>query len=294
MSATVVTSENLAEFNEARMAQTSAPAPDMTDEVISDEPVTTEDTPLAPDDEAKQQEEQKPDNKKVQKRIDELTKQREDASRDTAKERDAREAIEARIKELEAKLTPPAEPKSNNKPNPSQFNDAYEYAEALAEWKVEESLAARDKQDADKKIQAEQDKVNSQWSKRQNDVKAEVADYDDVITSSSVQVSDQVKQAIMESEAGPQILYHLAKNPDIADSLASKSVISALREIGRLEATLTGQKVSGKPAATPSRAPSPISPINATKSVNSPIASDGEYYGTFAEFKAARAAGRIN
>lgn len=293
MSATVVTSENLAEFNESRMAQTSAPAPEMTDEVIEDEPVLTEDAPTDSDDEAQQQEEQKPENRKVQKRIDELTKQREDARRDTAKEREAREAIEARVKDLEAKLTPPPAPKSDGKPNASQFNDAFEYAEALSEWKMEEALAKRDQLDADRKAQVEREKVTAQWSKRQTDIKAEVADYDDVISSSTVAVSDQVRDAILESDIGPKILYHLAKNPAIAESLASKSVTSALREIGRLEATLTGPQASAKPAATPSRAPSPISPINATTSVNSPIDSDGEFHGTFAEYKAARAAGRI-
>ena len=293
MSATVVTSENLAEFQAARMAQTSAPDPEPIDEIAETETVATEGTPPAPEDEAQQQEEQKPENKKVQKRIDELTKQREDARRDTAKEREAREALEARVKDLEAKPNPQAAPKADSKPAPAQFNDAYEYAEALAEWSAEQALVKRDAQEAERKAAVEREKIVSEWSKRQTDMQTEVADYDDVIASSTVAVSDQVRDAILESDIGPKILYHLAKNPDIAASLASKSVTSALREIGRLEATLTGPQASAKPAATPSRAPSPITPINATRSADSPVDSKGEFFGTFADYKAARSAGKI-
>jgi hypothetical protein len=91
------------------------------------------------------------------------------------------------------------------------------------------------------------------------------------------------------------LLYHLAKNPEIAEGLAKKSPASALREIGRLEAALSGDKkpTPEKTAETPSKAPEPISPIRATKAVDSPIDSKGEFHGTYAQWKAARQAGKI-
>ena len=293
MSATVVTSENLAEFQATGKVQAFAPDPAPADEVESVDPVVTKDEQPEAEDEAQQQEDQKPDNRKVQKRFDELTKQREEARREVTREREAREVAEAKTRDLEAKLNPPAQPKSDSKPAPAQFNDAFEYAEALAEWSAEQALSKRDQQDAERKVKAEREKVIDSWTKRTESVKAELSDYDDVIASSTAAVSDQVRDAILESDMGPKILYHLAKNPDIAEGLASKSMASALREIGRLEATLTSPQASAKPAATPSRTPSPITPINATKSADSPIDSKGEFHGTFAEWKAARAAGKI-
>ncbi len=293
MTATVVTSENLAEFNSKRMGLSSAPAP--TEAVDKTEPVVEAISEETPSEEAKEvieQEEHKP-NPKIDKRFNELTKQREDARRDAAKEREAREATEAKLKELEAKLNPVAV-KTDGKPTPAQFTDAFEYAEALAEWSAENALKTRDKVDAEKRQAAERAQVLKTWSDRQTAVKAELSDYEETIAESTIQVSDQVRDAILESDMGPQILYHLAKNPGVAAALTSKSVSSALREIGKLEASLSGTKPAPvTPAQTPSKASPPISPIRATKSVDSPVDSNGEFHGTYAAWKEGRRAGKI-
>lgn len=294
MTATVVTSENLAEF-QATGVVPSAPAPAEAVEKTepASEPIESEGNTPDTEDDAKQQDEAKPVNPKVEKRFSELTKQREDARRDAAREREAREATEQRLKELEAKLNPPKAVETDAKPTPGQFTDAFEYAEALAEWSAENAMRNRDKAEADKKAASEREKVVSEWTKRMSATKAEIADYDEALADSSVSVSDPVRDAILESDIGPKILYHLAKNPDVAEALASKSIPSALRAIGRLEAELSGNKTAASPAGKPSRAPEPISPIRATKAVDSPIDSKGEFHGTYADWKAARAAGKI-
>jgi hypothetical protein len=46
---------------------------------------------------------------------------------------------------------------------------------------------------------------------------------------------------LLESDLGPQLAYHFAKNPDVLMRLNSMNPTAAAREIGRLEATL-GQK----------------------------------------------------
>lgn len=289
---TVVTSENLAEFNAQRMGL-SAPA-----EAATAEPVVeaTEDSADVSDDaepqeEQTEKEEPKKANPKLEKRFSELTKQREDARREAQQARDAAAALEAKVKEYEAKLAPPA--KEDAKPTPQQFTDAFEYAEALAEWSAEQALKNRDKAEIERKQQAERQKILSDWEKRQQSARDTLGDYADVVAGSEVVVSDQVRDAIIESDVGPQILYHLAKNPDFAESLQSKSVVSALREIGKLEAKLSGDKPSAAPVEKPSKAPPPINPIKATKSIESSLAADGEFHGTYAQWKEARQAGRI-
>ena len=300
MTATVVTSENLAEFQAHKLDIASAPAPavaEKSEPVVeaqtSDAPEIVEAEPADPQEE--QESEVKPEkapNPKVEKRFSELTKQREDARREADVQRAGREAAENRAQELEARLNPPAKVVKEGEPVPGQFADAFEYARALAHYAAEQALADRDKQDAEKKQIAERAKVVDQWNKRQDSLKSEVEDYAEVIAASTVAVSDQVRDAILESDVGPKILYHLAKNPDIAQALSEKSVSSAMREIGKLEAQLSAP-TSAKPVVTPSKASPPISPIRGTKSVDSPIGSDGEYHGTFAAWKAGRRAGKI-
>lgn len=296
MTATVVTSENLAEFNAQRMGL-SAPA-----EASTEEPVVeaTEDSAEEPN-EAETQEEQteKPEKKanpKVEKRFSELTKQREEARREAERERSAREAAEARLKELEGKATPKEEAKpADKKPVPEQFKDAFEYAEALAEWSAEQALSKRDAEEKERRAAAERQRTVDSFQERQKAVVAELPDYTEKVGNSPVVVSDQVRDAILESDVGPKILYHLADNPDVTEKIRGMSVASALREIGRIEGRLSSQTTSKseKPVATPSRAAAPINPIRSTKVTDTQMGSDGEFHGTYAAWKEARAAGRI-
>ena len=300
MTVTVVTSENLAEFNAQRMGL-DAP----TEAAETAEPVVEQETSSGEArDEAETQEEQtetehkdepeKKANPKLEKRFSELTKQREDARREAQQARDAAAALEAKVKDYEARLAPPEAKKDvDAKPTPQQFNDAFEYAEALAEWSAENALKNRDKAEQVKRAEAARDQVVKAWEAKQSEARSELSDYEDVVSNSTVNVSDQVREAILESDVGPKIVYFLAKNPDIAEALATKSVVSALREIGKLEAKLSGEKSFEKPVVTPSKATAPISPIRATKAVETTLASDGEFHGSYAAWKEARRSGRI-
>lgn len=296
MTATVVTSENAAEFYAAKAgpvleSTVVAPEKEAEPEVIKD---SEEDE--AGENEAKQQDEQKPGNPKIDKRIQVIAKQRNMAQEELVAERNAKAALEAKVQEMEARLNPQKKADEiDAKPTPGQFTDAFEYAEALAEWAGENALRNRDKQQAEAQAEKERENVVKSWTERQKVVEVELPDYADTIASSDVQVSDQVRDAILESDVGPKILYHLAKNPEVAEALASKSARQALVEIGRLEAKLSGDKTpaTAKTVDTPSRAPAPINPIKATKAVDSPVGSDGEFHGSFAAWKEARRAGKI-
>jgi len=124
-------------------------------------------------------------------------------------------------------------------------------------------------------------------------------DFDDMVASSDVVVTDPIRDAILESDVGPQILYHLAENPEIAEKLANQSVASALRQLGKLEAKFekAEETQSDKPSKTvakKSNAPEPIKPLRGTSvATDIPMGSDGQFHGTFAQWKAARLAGKI-
>lgn len=313
LAANVVTSENLAEFTAQKLglAEPQQAEPAASEGTDPDEPDTAAgqsgqdgegDDATATDEQGK---ERKP-NPKIERRFSEITKQREAAKAEAQQEREARLALEARLKELEAKANPqPAQAPANDlgpEPQPDQFNDMFEYAKALAEYTADKKLMEREQQEAQRKAAAEQELKFKAWAERIDKAKAELPDFDDMVQSSEVSVSDPVRDAIMESDVGPKILYHLAENPEFATKLNGMSVISALREIGKLEARLekpaqatgterapTGATVVGK-----SRAPAPITPIRGgASSKDTGVDSNGEFHGSFQAWKAARLAGKI-
>jgi len=299
----VVTSANAEEFYANRLGlaeeapveaveeKTAEPAEEANDQ--SEQP--TEETETKATEEKKQ-------NPKLEKRFSELTKQREEARKEAAKERDAREALEKRISELEGRAEPkPVE--ENVKPSPSQFNDAFEYAEALAEWSAENALLNRDKAEAERKVQDERQQVIKSWNDRLATVKADLPDYDEMIASASdITVNDAIRDAMLESEQGPRILYHLAENPELAEKLNTLSTVSALREIGKLEAKFEASETpkdakteaETKPSIARSKAPAPISPIKTSSAVaDVGVGSDGEFHGTYQQWRESRKAGKI-
>jgi hypothetical protein len=60
------------------------------------------------------------------------------------------------------------------------------------------------------KAAAEQKLIDA-WGQRVKAAKAEMPDFDDMVGSADVVVSNEVRDAIFESDVGPRILYHLPK-----------------------------------------------------------------------------------
>jgi hypothetical protein len=292
--ANLVTNENLAEFNAQKLGLANQETPT---EAVETEPVVEQER-SEPEAETEAVAGEKKHNPKLEKRFSELTKQREQARQDADRERTAREALEARLKDLEGKLNPPKAEEPDPKPDPSQFNDALEYAEALAEWTTDRKMRERDQAELARKVEEEQSRMRQKFQERLDVAKQEMPDYDEMIASSDVSVSQPVTDAIIESDVGPQILYYLAENPDFARELADKSITSQLRAIGRLEAKFEkseAPKPSVKePVAKKSNAPAPITPL---KSGGNPsdiaLDADRKFHGTYQQWKAARSSGKI-
>jgi len=290
---TVITSENLAEFNANKLGLASEKSPtvaDTVDEESSSEPAAEkgQSEPKLAEDEATATEEKK-QNPKLEKRFSELTKARKEA--------------EARAEELEKRLAAlesnPASqqraPENNSKPSPDEFKDAFEYAEALADWSAEQALVRREQEVRQREAETQKQKVIQTWQQKLEATKAELPDYEDMVASSTVAVSDAVRDAIIESDVGPRILYELASDDDLAAKLTSMSIPSALKMIGKLEAqfekTEAPAKAEKKSVTAKSNAPEPIKPLRSTGGV-ADVAIDGEKM-SFQQWKAARLAGKI-
>ena len=281
----VVTSDNAAEFYAERLGLADQ---DTTEADTSSEPAEIEkqSKPQA-EEEAKEAEAEKPKDK-LNKRFEKVSRRAEEA------EAKARE-YENRLKEYEARGTEPAVKKVvEGKPDASQFNDAFEYAEALAEWSAENALKQRDEQEAVRKQQAEQEKITKSWNKKLDKAKAQYSDFDDVVKSANTVVSNEIRDSILESDVGPQILYFLASDEDFAKKLTEMPVIKALREIGKLEARFERKEEPKVATAPRSKAPEPIKTLSGGKAgADVLIDTNGEFHGTYAQWKAARLANRV-
>jgi hypothetical protein len=202
--------------------------------------------------------------------------------------------LEQRLAALEQQRQPQAS-YVDQEPQPSQFADAFEYAKALAEFSTEKALAERDRQVAQAREQEAQQKIIQSWAQKVQEAKAELPDFDDLVASSDVVVNNAVRDAILESDVGPKILYHLAENNDLAKRIASLSPNAALREIGRLEAKFEVKPETKQTApVVRSKAPAPIQPIRGGQGQpDVPMSANGEWHGSYQAWKLARKAGKI-
>ncbi|CAB5212780.1 hypothetical protein UFOVP188_53 [uncultured Caudovirales phage] len=297
LAANVVTSENLAEFNAKRMGLAD-PIPSVA--VVEDTPAEPQgdsgdqSEPTEAQSEATATEDRK-QNPKLERRFSEITKQREEARKEAQREREARESLEARLKDLEAKAQPQqVTPDVEQEPKPEQFSDMYEYNQALIDYRVDQRLAQEKQKEAQAKANAERDKMLNVWSDRVKAAKAELPDFENMVGSADVVVSNEVRDAIFESDVGPRILYHLAENPEIATELQGMTLTAALRKIGKLEAQFEKIEPLSKPVVGKSKAPAPINPIRSAangRDVN--LTSDGQFHGSYQAWRAARMAGKI-
>lgn len=212
----------------------------------------------------------------------------------TAQRREAMEkaaALEAENKALREKLEPP---KQNTKPNAANYSDVGEFTKALEDWTREQTRVELERERQAQEAKSRQDAIDKSWTDRVSGFAKENQDFADTLQSSNVVVSDEVRDAIKESDVGPAILYHLAKNPDEAEKIAGMTVAGALRYLGRLESALE-KKADPAPAAAveppkPSAAPAPIAPI---KGGSAPGIENGEGL-SFQKYRELRRAGKIH
>ena len=290
----VLTSENAAEFYANRLGLAESESEPVAVEEAEPEAEDEQSEPKEAEKEANQEGERK-QNPKLEKRFSEITKQREEARKEAQSERQARVELEQRLAALEQQRQPQQAVNVDQEPQPSQFSDAFEYAKALAEYSTEKALAERDRQVAMAREQEAHQKIIQSWAQKVQEAKAELPDFDDLVAASDVVVNNAVRDAILESDVGPKILYHLAENNDLAKKIAALSPNAALREIGRLEARFD-VKTDAKQTnpLVKSKAPAPIQPIRGGQGkADVPISADGEFHGSYQAWKAARKAGKI-
>jgi len=229
------------------------------DEVINNEEVTQD--ALQNEEQEAPQEVKKPEPLPhgVQKRIDRAVRQKYEAEAET-------KVLRERISQIENIQRSQPRQQEAGEPKLDQFDNIEDYVAAKAGWvadkRINETLTAREKAQADKNAQSENDRVEETWQKRVMTAQTEMSDYDDVVGSSDINFNEPaVITAIKQSNIGPKIAYYLASNPDIADEIADLRGIAAIRAIGRIEAKLEGTK------SNMTKTPAPISTVGQKASI---------------------------
>lgn len=221
---------------EPAVSQGEATAPEST-EVSAGEQSAEE-----PDAETETEQKKSP-SRGVQKRLDEITREKYEWKREADYWRE-----QATAKGDKQDTTPqPAASIPTTKPDPSQFDDYNEYVEALTDYKVMQSRE-KDREESKKHTeQAEQQRHQSELQQRQSKFRESATvkypDFDDVMYSAqSVPCTENMMSAMIESDMGPDMVYFLAKNPNESARIAQLSPMTQIREIGKLEAKLSSIK----------------------------------------------------
>jgi len=205
-----------------------------------------------------------------QRRIDRLTRD----YRSTQSERDA---LAARVRELESKITQPAtdEP-APKRPRLDDFKSYEDFEAADREWvRVEtrrETLktieAARAKEEAKKAEAVERERITKARERFESDaekVADQYEDFDEVMDdffrgrSPLKEFDRQAHEFIFEDAKRPsELVFHLHKNDDVAKRIAAMRPVQQVAELARLEASLA------KPGAkNVSKAPAPPRTVGA-------------------------------
>lgn len=188
----------------------------------------------------------------------------------TAAEKRAEEA-ERKLAERDPKSRPDSD-KDSKEPKAEDFKTVGEYAEALAEYKVEKKFAEREaKRDQEQREQAAQ-RAQAELNGAITKVAKEIPDYADVIGDSEIDMPPHITVYLATNgETGVRLGYHLAKHPDEYDRIAKLSPIRAIAELGKLEDRITKPKEKAKEpdpeVQAVSRAPSPITPLEGNNAV---------------------------
>jgi hypothetical protein len=174
-----------------------------------------------------------------EKRIDQLTAQ-----------------LRAKERELEEHRKPSQEPAKS--PRREDFDDYESFIEAKAEHKAieaaEKRLADADAKAREREARAQEENQQRSFAEARESILEKgaeaYADFEAVTTNEDLSITPVMADALLSSEKGHELWYHLGKHPDLADRIAEMHPVQQLMELGRIEATLSGRKPSAAPRPT--------------------------------------------
>ncbi len=155
--------------------------------------------------------------------------------------------------------------------------DGDKYGAAMRDWTEKRVTARIAEQQRNQTAEQMHGNLMSKWEQATEAASDKFEDFAEVV--GELQPNSPMAIAIMESENGPEVAYHLAKNVKEFERIAALPPVSQVREIGRLEAKLLAPAVETPP--TPSKAPAPTEPVSTGPAVKSDVPSEEDDFGTW-------------
>ena len=161
-------------------------------------------------------------------------------------------ALEAQIAEL--KQPKPAEAKTESEPKRTDFESYEAFVEARAEWRADQKVIKRLEEFEGKTAKKDEDskraRAQQEFEKRVSNVieagQKAYPDFDAVINEAVedglIPTKGALYEAIMDSEMGEKLVYHLAKHPSEAERINKLGPLAQVRELGKLEDRLSAKK----------------------------------------------------
>lgn len=211
---------------------------------------------------------QKPKNKGVGKRIDELTREKYDAQRERDYWRE--QAIRNQRQPEQRQEQASQQDEASDEPTMEQHGwDVAAYTKALYDWHKQRDTKAAQKA---KEAESQQERAKRYQDSVQAFAETHPDFYD--VFHGGLPVSEPMAEAITETDNPAAIAYYLGQNPEEAARIAAMSPTGASRAIGRIEAKLESQAA---PAAveqarqpetkTVTKAPPPVTTLSGAPAV---------------------------
>jgi len=251
-----------------------SPLPEKADEVAKTEEEERE-TPVTPKTEKKEEkkevkkepsEEPLPVEKKiepkekdsVQKRIDEITKKRREAERESAFKDTKIAKLEEELKAAKSAIPQADKPKLEN------FETEADYLEALTDWKVEQKFKVEGEKVSKETATVDEkkaiDETYQELDEKIEKGRTKYADFNELVLDEDLKISESMVEAILLSDTAEDVLYYLGKHPEEAADIAKLPPLKVAHELGKIEARLNAPP----PRKKTTNAPEPITPVKTT------------------------------
>ena len=228
-------------------------APSEAPEVPPVEEPTEPTTQPAPDE--GQPETRRKDSHRWSKRVDKLTT---DLYAERAESQKLREQLESLQRQNPAQPQQVQQP-MDDKPIRTAFANDEAWVEAISEWKAKGLIQQMRQQEVQEQRQARDQNAYAGYLQRANDFAEQHPDFNIAATTPmfTPEVAGGIQSALVELDNGPEILYHIYQNQELAEEINEMNPARAAAQIGVIAASLN------RPSPKPQRVlPKPITPVS--------------------------------
>lgn len=160
------------------------------------------------------------------------------------------------------------------KPKREQFEDETDYILAVNNYAAELKRA----KEVNVSIRNHEDAMVNSFVTKAQKLKKEHDDFEETGAKFVGMSTRAMQDAVLNSELGPTLVYHLGKNPDETKRIASMHPVAAIKEIGRLEEKL----LSSKPKIKTSTAPRALGDPKSNSTLTAPDPKNLDAWGEMA------------